>query len=328
MLANVLRRFPAFAGLDARTLDLAARHARLIELPANRWLLRRGSRLERHLYLVEGAVDAVDAQGRRQAVEQEIYRPGDDIALETRAATQVLSVDLAPLRLALQPAAVPEPQVTAVEGWLDRLLASPLVRAMPALTWQRLLRSAERLALAAGDRLVGADAVYLVQSGQVAREGRVFRPGDYFGEELAFAGDDFAARPREYAVVEDAVLLVLPGDAVRGLIEDYPLPERPPANAQVLDLDRVPVAELESAARLLRPDLPVAIRGGRAGQRAFALVSLTRLGFSAVPVATPDGRSGSQGGGGERATMRPLPPQRTGEDRRPSAGRSETVHEP
>ena len=94
MLANVLRRFPDFAGLDAQTLELAARHARLIELPANRWLLRRGSRLERHLYLVEGAVDAVDAHGRRQAVEQGIYRPGDDIALETRAATRVLSVDL------------------------------------------------------------------------------------------------------------------------------------------------------------------------------------------------------------------------------------------
>ena len=333
MLANVLRQFPAFAGLDAPTLDLAARHARLIELPANRWLLRRGTRLERHLYLVEGAVDAVDAQGRRQSVEQEIYRPGDDIALETRAATRVLSVDLAPLRFAQQPAAVPEPQVTAVEGWLDRLLGSPLVRAMPALTWQRLLRGAERLGLAAGDSLVGADAVYLVQSGQVARDGRVFRPGDYFGEELAFAGDDFAARRREYAIVEDAVLLVLPGDAVRGLIEEYPLPERPPPNAQVLDLDRVPVGEVETAARLLREDLPVAIRGGRAGQRAYALVSLTRLGFSAVPVATgpveaAEERREPVGDRTRGANMPPLPSPRAGGDRRPTGGRRGTADEP
>ena len=298
MLANVLRRFPAFTGLDAATLDLAARHARLIELPANRWLLRRGSRLERHLYLVEGAVEAVDGDGRRRSVEEEIYRPGDDVALETRTATKVLSVDLAPLRFALQPARVPEPEVAAVEGWLDRLLASPLVRALPALTWQRLLRGAARRRLGAGEGFAGDDAVYLVQSGSVAGDGSVFRAGDYFGEELVFACDDFTAGARRFTIIEDAVLLVLPGESVRGLIDEYPYPESPPSDAQVLDLDRVSVGALGDAARLLRKSLPVAIRGGRAGQRAYALVLLTRLGFSATPVAatapTPE-VAGAQG---------------------------------
>ena len=311
MLANVLRRFPTFAGLDGPTLATAARHARLIELPANRWLLRRGTRLERHLYLVEGAVEAVDAQGRRQSVEEEIYRPGDDVALETRAATRVLSVDLAPLRFALQPAVAPAPEVTSVEGWLDRLLASPLVRALPALTWQRLLRGAQELRLAAGETLVGGDAVYLVQAGLVAWGGARFRPGDYFGEEPVFAGDD-APGARGYAVVEDALLLVLPGDEVRGLIEEYPFPDEPPPNAQLVDLDRVPVGELETVARLLRSDLPVAIRGGRAGQRAHALVLLTRLGFAAVPIgalARPPARRADRDAA-DAGNMTPLEPRR------------------
>ena len=285
MLANVLRRFPTFAALDAGTLDLAARHARLIELPPNRSLLRRGTRLERHLYLVEGVVDAIDAEGQRRSVEAEIYRPGDDVALETRTPTRVLSVDLAPLRSALRPTPVPAPEVAAVEGWLDRLLASPLVRALPALTWQRLLRGAARRRLVAGESFAGDDAVFLVQSGLVAGDGSLYRAGDYFGEELAFAADDFAAGSRRFAVVEDAVLLVLPGEAVRGLIDEYPYPESPPPDAQVVDLDHVAVSALDDAARFLRSDLPVAIRGGRAGQRAYALVLLTRLGFSATPVA-------------------------------------------
>ena len=331
MLANTLRQFPTFAALDAATLDLAARHARLIELPANRWLLRRGSRLERHLYLVEGTVDIVDAGGRRRPAEGEFYRPGDDVALETRTATRVLSVDLAPLRFALQPAAVPEPEVAAVEGWLDRLLASPLVRALPALTWQRLLRGAAQRRLPAGDRVVAEDAVCLVQAGLVARDGpdgRLFRAGDYFGEELVFAGDDFAARGAEYAVVEDAVLLVLPGDAVRSLIEEYPFPDEAPPNAQVLDLDRVSVGELETATRLLKTDLPVAIRGGRAGQRGYALIALARLGFSAVPVGgtrRTSERPGADAAGAGRAALQP---RRAGGDRPAPGRRSGGRHEP
>ena len=323
MLANVLRRFPTFAGLDGPTLDMAAQHARLIELPANRWLLRRGTRLERHLYLVEGAVETVDAQGRRRSVAGEIYRPGDDLALETRAATRVLSVDLAPLRFALQPAAAPAPEVTSVEGWLDRLLASPLVRALRALTWQRLLRGARQLRLAAGETLVGGDAVYLVQAGLVARGDARFRPGDYFGEEPVFAGDD-SPGAGEYAVVEEALLLVLPGDEVRGLIEEYPFPDEPPANAQFVDLDRVAVGELETVARLLRSDLPVAIRGGRAGQRAHALVLLTRLGFAAVPIgplARPPARRAGRDAAGA-GNMTSLEPRRVVGDQRPSDRRS------
>ena len=97
MLAHLLKRFERFAALDERTLAMASKHASLIELPANRWLLRRGRRLDRCLYLLEGAVEAVGPGGRRRRVEGEIYRPGDDIALETRAGTRVLSVDLAPI---------------------------------------------------------------------------------------------------------------------------------------------------------------------------------------------------------------------------------------
>ena len=82
MLAQLLKRFEPFAGLDDRALALASKHASLIELPANRWLLRRGRRLHRTLYLLEGTVEAVEPGGGRRRVTGEIYRPGDDVALE------------------------------------------------------------------------------------------------------------------------------------------------------------------------------------------------------------------------------------------------------
>ena len=63
MLADALKRFPPFSELDAAGLAAAAAHARLIELPSRRWLVRLGSPLNRHLYLVSGEVRAVDETG-------------------------------------------------------------------------------------------------------------------------------------------------------------------------------------------------------------------------------------------------------------------------
>ena len=58
MLAHLLKRFEPFTNLDDRALAMASKHASLIELPSNRWLLRRGRRLDRTLYLLEGALKA------------------------------------------------------------------------------------------------------------------------------------------------------------------------------------------------------------------------------------------------------------------------------
>ena len=153
MLADALKQFAPFSDLDAGGLAAAAAHARRIELPARRWLVRLGRPLNRHLYLVSGEVRTVDEAGRTRRVKGEIYRPGDPFGIETRAATTVLSVDPAPLQFLLSPAVLPEPDVGDIADWLERLLASPLVRALPAVTWQRLLRGAAERPLAAGEQL-------------------------------------------------------------------------------------------------------------------------------------------------------------------------------
>ena len=311
MIAEALKRFAPFRNLDAAGLNAAAAQARLIELPAHRWLLRHGRGLNRHLYLVEGEVQAVDEQGARRSVQGEIYRPGDRVAIETRSATRVLSVDLSALQFVLNPAILPAPEVAPVEGWLDRLLRSPLVRALPAITWQRLLRGAEERRLAAGEALQAQDAVYIVKSGVLERDGARYEAGEFFGEDVAFAGEE--PQPRErghdalaehcsrssqrlapaeaaspanapvYVALQAAVLLQLAGAAVRELLIDYPVTA--PPGAQTMDLDRIILADLPAAARLLSRERPVAVRGGRAGQRAYALVALTRLGFVAAPAA-------------------------------------------
>ena len=283
MLAHLLKRFEPFAGLDDRALAIAAQHASMIELPANRWLLRRGRRLNRSLYLLQGAVEAVEPGGGRRRVEGEIYRPGDNIALETRAPTRVLSVDLAPIEFLLQSSSLPEPDVGPVEPWLDRLLASPLVKVMSAVSWQRLLRSAEERRVPAGAHLSAEDAVYIVKAGAVDHAGALFRAGDFFNEDMVFAGRKVGQG--EYRARSDAVLLVMPGDAVRTLIGEYPFPDVSGPITQTLDLDQTPLSALGQATGRFDPDSRVAIRGGGAGDRAYALITLTRLGFSAVPMA-------------------------------------------
>ena len=283
MLAQLLKRFEPFAGLDDRALAIASKHASVIELPANRWLLRRGRRLDRTLFLLEGTVEAVEPGGRRRRVEGEIYRPGDDVALETRADTRVLSVDVSPIEFLLQSSGLPAPDVDPVEPWLDRLLASPLVKVLSAVSWQRLLRSARERRFPAGERLSAEDAVYLVKAGAVEYAGSLFRAGDYFGEDIAFAGRKIGEG--EYRARCDAVVLVVPGEAVRALIGEYPVEDVPGEVQATLDLDETPLGALCEAAGGLDPARRVAIRGGAAGDRAYALITLTRMGFSAVPVA-------------------------------------------
>ena len=283
MLAQLLKRFEPFAALDDRALAIASKHASMIELPANRWLLRRGRRLDRTLYLLEGAVEAVELGGRRRRMEGEIYRPGDDVALETRANTRVLSVDMRPIEFLLQSSGLPAPDVGPVEPWLDRLLASPLVKVLSAVSWQRLLRSAEERRFLAGERLSAEDAVYLVKAGVIEHAGSLFRAGDYFGEDIAFAGRKIGEG--EYRVRGDAVVLAIPGEAVRALIGEYPFEDVPGEVQAILDLDETPLVALGEAAGSLDPALRVAIRGGAASDRAYALITLTRMGFSAVPMA-------------------------------------------
>lgn len=283
MLAQLLKRFEPFAGLDDRALAIASKHASLIELPANRWLLRRGRRLDRTLYLLEGTVEAVEPGGRRRRVEGEIYRPGDDVTLETCANTRVLSVDVGPIEFLLQSSGLPEPDVGPVEPWLDRLLASPLVKVLSAVSWQRLLRSAQERRFLTGERLSAEDAVYLVKAGAVEHAGSLFRSGDYFGEDIAFAGRKIGEG--EYRVRRDTVVLVIPGEAVRALIGEYPFEDVPGEVQATLNLDETPLGALCEAAGSLDPARRVAIRGGTAGDRAYALITLTRLGFSAVPMA-------------------------------------------
>lgn len=285
MLVDTLKRFAPFSELDAAGLAAAATHARLIDLPARRWLVRHGRPLTRHLYLVAGAVRVLDAVGEERPAKGEIYRAGEALAIETRTATTVLSVDCVPLQFLLSSAGLPEPEVAEVADWLERLLASPLVRALPAVTWQRVLRGAGERRLAGGERLWPEDAVYIVQSGAVERDGAVYRAGEFFGEDIAF-GNGATSGGSAYAAMRETRLAVLPGTVVRELLIDYPLTA--PADAQLVDLDATPLPALTRHAQGLSKDRPVGVRGGRAGQRALALIAFARLGFAAAPAHAGD----------------------------------------
>ena len=80
-------------------------------------------------------------------------------------------------------------------------------------------------------------------------------------------------------------MLAIPGEEVRALIGEYPFEDVPGEVQATLDLDETPLGALCEAAGGLDPARRVAIRGGAAGDRAYALITLTRMGFSAVPMA-------------------------------------------
>ncbi len=294
MLAETLKQFDPFQQMDAGALVTAARQTRLLQVPAQRWLLRPGRRLGGRYYLVRGTVRLFSPQrdlrpGSAKA-RQALY-PGCE-AIFTRGAVQLLHVDAAAVAFALG-AAQSQPKAQESADWAHRFKHSPLLQRLDATVWQQLQSALTERHFEKDARLViegsAAHDFFVLKSGHAAvrRSGRTIAhlgPGDFFGEDALLLN---ARRGATIIATCPGVLLRLPKDRFMALLVENLIRFVGQAGAGVaIDLSEDgALARLRESIPTLDPKMPHHIVGGAPRERALAAFILNQKGFDARPVA-------------------------------------------
>lgn len=292
-MREALKKLAPFRLLGDGALAVVERHAHRLRLPAQRWLLRGGGRLSREMFLLRGTVaarrDGVVEQRNAAALGGESMNGWAMGAsdLSTLTEVELVSVELAPIRLLLADAAAaggvaPRPEVAGVDDWMHVLLHGPVMRWFSPGAWARVLRAGRLREAKRGERLLAkgevAAGVFVVASGMAEAPDRQFRPGDFFGEESALgrcpAAEDVCMR------TDGAVVCFARADLVE-LASNYAPPRMDPPPRR-LDLDAVPAEREETAIADLDAGLPVAVRCSDVARRLMVATRLMRRGFHVV----------------------------------------------
>ena len=213
-----LARFDPFTGLAPETLKAIARHARLVEVPAKRWLVRRGRRLQGNHYLLRGRIRTVDPDqliSAAQPLTNAVY-PGP-AGLMTLTGCGFLQVAEAGLQIAALQGGGLATLAESEDCWQTRFLRSHLMTSLDRALWQKVLNQLEPLRVQPGDAIIiegqsgPADHCYLLASGAAlvssgAQTLGMLRPGDLFGEDALISG-----QPRNATVTatEPGVVMAL-----------------------------------------------------------------------------------------------------------------------
>ncbi len=197
-----LSSFEPFAALGRSELDLVRRHARRLQIPSRRWLLRPGRTLRGHHFLLRGSVATVRPTAivsAGQAAAKKALYPGA-IGLRTLKDSEFLQVPASVIELLDHEHERPLIAVgEATDCWQTRFLGSDLMTSLPPVLWQRLLTGLEPTSFARGAWVIRegeqhADGCYVLTAGtaRVQRAGRMLArltPGDLFGEDALITGE-------------------------------------------------------------------------------------------------------------------------------------------
>ncbi|MDP6470759.1 MAG: cyclic nucleotide-binding domain-containing protein [Pseudomonadales bacterium] len=221
MLEKQLRRFEPFREMSSSELNTVARHAQVLQMPAQRWLVRPGRQLNGSYFLLRGKLSCYSLDRRvhcgARAAERAVY-PGA-LGIKTRTAAQLLWVDTAPLSFLLGVHKEPIGLDIRLEAWERRFLAAPGLKNMQPASWQRFFAQFEEQLVWEGADVVryGDEAAhfFVLKSGfaNVHRSGRRLAglaAGDFFGEDALVLG---ARRNATITMEQDGVVLRLPKDA-------------------------------------------------------------------------------------------------------------------
>lgn len=230
-LPSVIGRFEPFQGLNPTTLAFLARHARLVDVPAGRWLVRRGRTLSANHFLVSGTLATIDPQGiieaHHPAARRSLWAGG---GLRTVSDCRLLRLSGEALRLL--DGEERAGQVTVVDDddcWQIRFLESHLMTTLPRALWQTVLSQLDSVPVAAGESVVvegateDAGACYIIGSvgrAEVTVGGHrvaALGPGDLFGEDALIS-----AEPRNATVrmLEPGVIKRLDAEHFRAFLTD------------------------------------------------------------------------------------------------------------
>lgn len=200
MLARVLRRFQDFSQRDWRDLNTIAEHTQILNLPANRPLVRSGRRLSGSYFLLRGTLrvgepDLVVRHGHPRA-RHSVY-PGFE-TISTLTPVQMLHVDTRPIGFLLGDMDDLGDQSfeTCEQSWEDRFLNTCVMQRLAPAAWQQILKSMREITLPSGADVIREgdpqDGFYVIKTGraQVHRSGQtlgLLQTGVFFGEDALIA---------------------------------------------------------------------------------------------------------------------------------------------
>lgn len=321
MSPEQLRSFQPFVRAAPPLLAWAAARSSLLQLPAQRWLVRPGRSVRGCYYLLRGRVLVFEGAVLEQVLTPRSRRarwplyPGT-VAVQALAPTRLLRLDMEPATLRAVSASAQrhgpasggqapgDPRSAALPevdgqpaGWEHAFLASSLMQRLRPSGWQRLLRVTEPLPVPAGDRLLvegePGDCCYVLTAGraEVRKCGRLLaelNPGDFFGEEALITG---ASRNASVIMVEPGTVRSLAAEPFKRLLLDAVVRlAEAPGRRRLLHIGTVPppgvhafpVERVRELAPTLERGCKYAVQGGRAAERALVVFLLARQGLDAV----------------------------------------------
>lgn len=317
MLLEYIKRIRAFKGLAPSELRSLTQHIHVLCLPNNRWLVQQGHRMDGYFFLLKGSVRTTSPGQLLHAkdkAELDYFYPGVASA-QTISAAQIMRIDKARYDF-LTAAAYADGSVTSQDaaGWLQRFLASQMMRQLRPWQWQNLLKSCRREHVCAHACVVttgepGHECFVIERGHAIVRRGGITRghlgPGDFFGEDALLVR---GARNADVIALEDLWVHAIPQQAFNTILVDglVRFVEKR-AEGVVLNVAREPVAGalnidmqlLREEIRALNPKQSYYVVGGRLADRALCGFVMRQHGLAAYPVR---GRQGLCGNG---ALLRP-----------------------
>ena len=287
-MLDQLKTLRPFRALDPLALDTVGRHASKLQLPAHRWLKRRGQALHREMFLVDGQLAA-----RRGAATQRIHpdagrgesinaRAGDASEIYTLTVATLIAVDLEPLRSLLGAPSDAAPAVDGIDEWMQALLRGPIMRWFSPCAWAKVLRVGNLRRVCRGERIVERGAVcrhvFVVAEGVAESADGRFPAGGFFGEESALGQCPADA---DVVMATDGALVCFDREDVVEMAADYEPPRTDPPPRR-LDLDAIPAEREDDVLAKLDPRPPIAVRSTDPARRLRAAARLMRHGYTVV----------------------------------------------
>ena len=299
MLVQQFLRIPEFEHTPKAEIQALVRCAQVLCLPAQRWLLRDGRKLDAFLYLLQGSIAVGgDYQVARAEGPLQHFYPGST-NIRTRTSAQVLWVDAAQheflSRRAQNQTSI---DASADAQWLEYFLNSKMMQRLRPGYWQQLVQSFRRQHYRAGETVIekgtSGDVCFVIQQGHVVVHdgGHTLchlGPGDFFGEDALVTG---ARRNASVTTLQSAIVQCIDKEVFIRLLLEQVIEFAAEQNAgQLLRLsdgcesgEGVALLDLRNHIQKLDGKTQYYVGGGTRPQRALAALLLIQQGFTAFPL--------------------------------------------